>query len=465
MLEGLEITEILLADLKNDNIEFRIESEFYKKEYQILKQKLLSKPHKELSYFLKQPVQTGHTPSMKNTKFYGGNIKFVKTDNLHDNYIKKDFNHYLSEFGNAIIQRTFLKENDIITTIIGATYDIIARSCIVRKDLLPANINQNIALIRVDINKISPEVLNIYLNSYFGKKYLQYLSRQMEQVNLNCREVEKVIVPIFHIDFQNKIEEIVKIAHSKHEQSQSLYCQAEELLFKNIGLKDFKPNERGTNIKSLKKSFLVTGRLDAEYYQPKYEDYIQLIKKYSGGFDSLQKICNLKDTNFIPQEKKEYQYIELSDIGSYGNITSCILATGNELPSRARRKINTNDVIVSSIEGSLKSCALVTKNYDNALCSTGFYVINSQIINSETILILLKSEVMQNILKQNCSGTILTAINKDEFKLIPIPLITPKIQQQIAELIKQSFSLRTESEHLLDKAKNMVEKEIEGEKK
>jgi len=202
--------------------------------------------------------------------------------------------------------------------------------------------------------------------------------------------------------------------------------------------------------------------LDAEYYQQKYEDYEKLIKKYSDGYEIIQKACNLKDNNFIPENKKEYQYIELSNIGNSGNITGCTVASGSELPSRARRRVNTNDVIVSSIEGSLKSCALVTDEYNNALCSTGFFVINSNNINSETLLVLFKSEVMQNILKQNCSGTILTAINSKDFLQIPIPVISKKCQQQIAKLIKQSFSLRAEGERLLDDAKNMVEREIEG---
>jgi restriction endonuclease S subunit len=67
---------------------------------------------------------------------------------------------------------------------------------------------------------------------------------------------------------------------------------------------------------------------------------------------------------------------------------------------------------------------------------------------------------MQNILKQGCSGTILTAI-KAEFQNILIPLIKENIQKQIAELVKESFKLRRESENLLEEAKLMVEREIE----
>ena len=58
------------------------------------------------------------------------------------------------------------------------------------------------------------------------------------------------------------------------------------------------------------------------------------------------------------------------------------------------------DVIVSSIEGSLDSIALIRGEYDQALCSTGFHVVNSQTFNSETLLVLLKSIVGQLQLKK-----------------------------------------------------------------
>jgi len=348
--------------------------------------------------------------------------------------------------------------NDLVFTKIGAYIGDIA---LLPNTFSQYNFSQNVAGASIKDKIFSAFYLVFFLSS-IGKNQILRSAMLSGQGKLELEDIRNYKIPFVADEFNYKIRNIFKKREDCITQSQSLYRQAEELLLEAIGLKNFKPSKKGTNIKSFKKSLLATGRLDAEYYQPKYEDYIQVIKKYSGGFDLLQKVCNLKDSNFFPQEKEEYQYIELSNIGSSGNITGCMLAMGNELPSRARRKVNTNDVIVSSIEGSLESCALVTENYDNTLCSTGFYVINSRIINSETLLILFKSEVMQNILKQNCSGTILTAINKDEFKQIPIPLVAPKIQQKIAELIKQSFSLRTESERLLDGAKSMVEREIVG---
>jgi len=65
-----------------------------------------------------------------------------------------------------------------------------------------------------------------------------------------------------------------------------------------------------------------------------------------------------------------------------GEINGCTTVLGIELPSRTRRKVNTNDVVISSMEGSLDSCAMVTEGYNNSLGSIGFYIINPKKINS-----------------------------------------------------------------------------------
>ena len=57
---------------------------------------------------------------------------------------------------------------------------------------------------------------------------------------------------------------------------------------------------------------------------------------------------------------------------------------------------------------------------------------------------------------------ILTAINKDEFLNIPLPLVDANIQTQIADLIRQSDRLRQKSQALLEEAKRKVEQAIEG---
>jgi restriction endonuclease S subunit len=452
LLEGLEISEILLSEAV-ENKDYRIDSDFWTK---------MPKKNPQLKYMRIGDVllsaQYGISVAMNEDNIGYPIYRMNEIHNmLCDLSVDKCADISLTDF-----EKFELKNRDVLFNRTNS-FEWVGRTGIYYQN---DEIKKTFAsyLVRFNPNStiVLPEYLATFLNTRQGVWDVKRRARQsINQTNVNPEEVKEIEIPILSMDFQKQIRTNFEKANRKRIQSESLYRQAEELLLETIGLKDFKPSQEGKNIKSFKESFLSTGRLDAEYYQPKYEDYLQLIKNYFNGYELLQTICHLEDDNYTPADNQEYKYIELSDVGKSGNITGCTTAQGIELPTRARRRVNKKDVIISSIEGSLESCALITKDYDKALCSTGFYVINSSKINSETLLVLFKSELMQNILKQNCSGTILTAINKTEFQNIPIPVIDYNIQQQIAGLMEESFAFRRESERLLDEAKGMVEREIE----
>jgi restriction endonuclease S subunit len=280
------------------------------------------------------------------------------------------------------------------------------------------------------------------------------------QEGLNLTDLKEIKVFVPSHKFQSLTEEIIRKAFAFVKQSQEKYQESQSLLLSELGLADWKPKHRLSFVKNFSDTE-GAGRIDAEYYQPKYEDIVNAIKTYSGGWDTLENLVKVKDKNITPEEKMQYKYIELANIGNEGEITDCMTEEGRNLPSRARRKVSTGDLIVSSIEGSLSSIALTGDEYDQALCSTGFHAINSRIINSETLLVLLKSIVGQLQLKKGCSGTILTAINQDEFARIVLPKIDEEIQIKIQQGVTESFALRKRSKHLLECAKRAVEIAIE----
>ena len=308
-----------------------------------------------------------------------------------------------------------------------------------------------------------PEYLTTYLNTKYGMWDIKRRARQsINQTNVNPEEVKCMDIPILGKDIQNNVAQHLQIANQKRIVSLQLYASAESYLLDCLGMVNFAANPNAYNIKTLKGSFLETGRFDSEYYLPKYEDYIKLVHSYPNGYDLIGNICDIKDNNFTPFSGVQYKYIELANIGKSGEITGCDIQYGENLPTRARRLVHQGDVIVSSIEGSLDSCALVTDDYDGALCSTGFYVLQSHQHNPETLLTLFKSLPIQNLMKKGCSGTILTAISKSEFEKIPIPLICKEVQEEIAKHVQKSFELRKEAMQLLENAKLTVETVIEN---
>lgn len=456
MLEGLEIAEVEFVHI---DLGDRIDAEFFaKKDLEI--EKALSALHSvELRNF-GTFVASAFYPSA--TQLYAiGDMPFIRcVDCVKFPLITHFQNSTFEKLPTSFIEEekgiNVLHRGDIVITKVGTpSY----ASLIFEHDKVA--LSRTVLGIQ-NITGINPYYLLVFLRSKYGFSQLQRHRELTIQYQLTLERTKRVLVYIANNNVQNEVAELAKSSIRKLSISRDLYSEAEAYLLDCLGMTDFAANPDAYNIKTLKESFLETGRFDSEYYLPKYEDYIELVHSYPNGYDLIGNVCDIKDNNFTPFSGVQYKYIELANIGKSGEITGCDIQYGENLPTRARRLVHQGDVIVSSIEGSLGSCALVTDEYDGALCSTGFYVLQSHQHNPETLLTLFKSLPIQNLMKKGCSGTILTAIGKSEFEKIPIPLIRKEVQEEIAKHVQKSFELRKEAMQLLENAKLTVETVIEN---
>ena len=461
MLEGLEISEVRLSYVLNNNDVFRFDSNYFQKEFIREENLIRSKRYKTLKKLDVSLLSFGAYSLNNFIEYKDEGVPFIRGVNMKKGRVSFSDIIYIDAKSNALLWKSEVKPETVLLSMSGTIGDVAIAS---RNWNYPINSNQDIAKINTNSN-LNPYYLFAFLLGKFGQNYLKREARGSVQQHVFLSQMELFEIPLYSKDFEQMIQKLIEYSDSLLECSEQNYSEAENLLLETLGLKNFQLSQEITNVKRFSESFGSSGRLDAEYYQLKYEDYESLITSYSIGYESFATACKLKDYNFTPEIKTEYKYIELANIGKSGEITDCTIALGEELPTRARRKVNTNDVVVSSIEGSLESCALVTSEYNNALCSTGFYVVNSTKLNPETLLILFKSEPIQALLKKGCSGTILTAISKTELEQIPIPLIALEIQKKIKEQVNESFELRKKSEYLLEVAKTAVETAIAQDEK
>src|SRR2546428_1740755 len=71
-----------------------------------------------------------------------------------------------------------------------------------------------------------------------------------------------------------------------------------------------------------------------------------------------------------------FSYVDIAGIDNRsGKVSVAKQLHGKDAPSRARRVIHTNDVIVSTVRPNLNATALVPEWLDNQICSTGFCVL------------------------------------------------------------------------------------------
>jgi len=439
----------------------RMDAEYYSPRFEPVLRKLGLLNTVKLKHILVEPVKTGHTPSMKNSSYYKPKaVKFIKTDNLREDIINTHDIQYLSEIGNSKISRSELRIDDVILTIIGATEDIIGRAARVFSNLGRANINQNIALIR---SRLPAGYLVTFLNSYYGREQLIRLSRQTGQVNLNCREVEELSVPLFTDKFIFTVHNLNNQRHNLILQSEQMYAKAEQLLLSELGLHAWKPRHTLTYVRSFSQ-VKQANRMDAEHFQPKYKELREIIRNYSGGYLKLIDIAVNSNGTIEPRANPEhdFEYIELADINqTIGVIENAKIIKGKDAPSRARMLLRSGDIIASSVEGSLDKVALVSEEYDGAIGSTGFFVLRPRTVSSGYLLALIKSIIVREQMHCEASGTILSAVPAKSLKNIIVPNIPPEKQDEISALVQQSHTARREAKNLLEKAKRAVETAIE----
>lgn len=475
--EGLEVSVVSLAELICDNEKWRLDSEFFKKEYVGAYRKIKSKKHTQL----KDIIST--------LSDFHSNGSYESIAEVFELLDKEDYAY--------MVRTTDLEKGDYETDVKYITkkcYEYLAKSKLYGGELLinkigspgrmfimpnlnrPVSLGMNLFMIRVKKDSGYNEAfLWAFFNTKLGKSIVERKINGTVPLTIDKEAIRSLYIPLLPPSFQSHIESLVRTAHEKLQASRTLYTTAESLLLEALGLKDFKvssPSISFTAKDGATKTYRVNasvrkfsfaqsvGRMDAEYYQEKYEEVEERIKAFSGGWKRLGEVATLHDKNITPSKEMQ-KYIELANIGSQGEITGCTKDTGENLPSRARRIVHTENVIVSSIEGSLQSCAIIPSEYNGAFCSTGFFVFEAKDIKPQVLLLLLKSPPFQLLLKQACSGTILTAFNSTSLLSLPIPLLPLPIQKQIADDLQQSAALRKQSKELLERAKREVEREIE----
>ncbi len=158
----------------------------------------------------------------------------------------------------------------------------------------------------------------------------------------------------------------------------------------------------------------------------------------------LGKIClpvEMIDPKTRPDE--EFLYVDIAAIDNERNVIAApkrIL--GKNAPSRARQRIKRGDILFSTVRTYLRNVAIVSKEFDGQICSTGFCVIRPMpFMNPEFVFYHVLTDDF--ILKVTPTQTgILYPATKDSTifgQTIPVP---PKEEQdEIASRLKHSFEI------------------------
>jgi len=148
-------------------------------------------------------ITKGTTPTSLGFSFTEKGINFVKIESILENgQMDKNKFAFIDDTTNKKLQRSQLKENDILFSIAGA----LGRTAIVSKNILPANTNQALAIIRLkDTSNLLVKYVYFVLRSWIIQSQIEFLRIGLAQPNLSLAQIKDFNIPMAPIDIQKKI--------------------------------------------------------------------------------------------------------------------------------------------------------------------------------------------------------------------------------------------------------------------
>ncbi|RDU60888.1 hypothetical protein CQA44_10035 [Helicobacter sp. MIT 14-3879] len=217
-------------------------------------------------------------------------------------------------------------------------------------------------------------------------------------------------------------------------------------------------------IRTLKESFLKTGRLDSEYYQSKYDKNEKLIKHYKNGYCHLKDLVLEQSGGFAFSsdgylENGNLALIRINNIKNANlDMSNAVYLTNEAQNLSPRDKVKIGDILIS-MSGSV-GLACVVREDINAMINQRILKIAISGFSQEVLVILLNSIIAKLQFERMGTGGVQTNLSSKNILEILIPLLDIETQQKIESKITQSIALRAKSKALLKEAKVKVEAKI-----
>jgi len=451
-LEGLEISEVKLSELEYSG---RLDSEYYRPVF-LLYEKVVktqkSVPLSEVSDFLIGPFGSAFTvENYTDDKSY----RYIRGKDVKQMKIMDDDDVYLPKADFDRLSKYALKENDLLVSVVGT----LGNAALIQKENIPAIFSCKNTVLRV--KEISAPYLLTYINSKYGRSLLLRKERGAIQKGLNLDDLKTLDIFVAGNELQLLVEHVFKSSVEIEKKAKSTYTQAENLLLTALGISDFSPSTKNTSEKTFKNSFLATGRLDAEYYQPKFDELEAEIAKSN-------ELAQLIDFLTLNQRGTQPNYAEqgLPVINSKHVREGEVLLTDNRFATLSEKEeplvIQKGDVLINGTGVGTIGRSACYLHEQNALPDNHVTILRTDKINPIFLSVYLNSIAGKYQVDKYFKGS------SGQIELYPkdienfyIPIISAGTQTQIADLVQQSFALKAESERLLAAAKRAVEIAIE----
>jgi type I restriction enzyme S subunit len=360
--------------------------------------------------------------------FVNGSNNWVKTTDLNNSLV--DFSE--EQITDLAISETGLKKHPVGTVLVAmyGGFNQIGRTGYITR---PSAINQALVAVKPKAKKLDSYYLLSELN-YNVDYWKGVASSSRKDPNITSNDVKNYTIAL------PALKEQAVIANTLSD-IDSLLSELEKLIVKKQAIKTATMQQ------------LLTGKTRL----PQFNTYTEGAPegKRKGQLKSTKpselgeipedwEVFRIGDLAFIDPDNLdastlpgyEFEYISLEQV-HYGVLKDTTTYTYQTAPSRARRILKKDDVLVSTVRPNLKSHYHIKTNVTDLICSTGFSVIRSKRskLVAEIIFQHLFCYVINNQIEMIISGSNYPAINSGEVKNLKIQIGSIEEQTAIANIL------------------------------
>jgi len=432
----------------------RLDAEYYQLEYLAYVDKIrnISKPLSELVTTIKHPAEIKRI-------YEKLGIPFLLTQNISPEIYTLQFEEkrFIRQKDAAKIPQNKLISGDVIMTRTGANYGDVAVYLGEPQELFAS---AHILIIRP--KNIDGKYLATYLNSIVGRALVKRGIYGTSQPEISLEYLKNLLVPIPNKKIIEEIVNLVKTAYQEIKNSKLIYSQAENLLLEELGLKYFKTGDDSSYVVYLS-SVKSANRMDAEYFQLRYERLISKIKNKNAKF--LGELVSLKKG--IEPGSEEYQeegklFIRVSSLSKYVVEDKDQKYLNSELYQKLKGNFEPKVGEILLTKDATPGIAYVLKEPVEGIIAGGILRLKvKENIDAEYLTLCINSIIGQFQAERDAGGSVIAHWKPEQIKKILIPILPDSTQQKIADLVRKSHEARKKAKELLEEAKRKVERMIE----
>ena len=447
----------------------RIDAEYFQPTYLHIEEKLIEKHAIPLRKFCPTIIGSAFYPAAAHL-YEAGDLPFIRcvdcisypiVTSRQDAMFEKIPIDFAAEHKN--IKR--LSKGDIVITKVGTP----CYASIIH-DLEDVALSRTVLGLK-SITNIDPYYLVAFLRSKYG--FLQ-LFREREltiQFQLTLDRVGKVLIfKPADIKLENRISKCFALYETINKQSEQLYTEAQILLLSELGLTNWQPKHKQTFVKNYSETEQA-GRIDAEYFQPKYENIVNAIKACKGGWDTLGSLVSVKKCVEVGSEEyleEGIPFVRVSNLSPFEITEEKYIS--EELYANFRQHQPNKGEILFSKDATPGIAYYLNEQPRKMIPSGGILRLKIRTdkankLNNEYLTLALNSILTKEQVNRDVGGSVILHWRPDQVKRTLIPILSKDKQIEIQQRVIESFNLRKQSKHLLECAKRAVEMAIESDEK